>query len=181
MAKKAPPKKSRSPRRRAPGTKTRTAIRSKPSREALESPALTRDAFQKASRERACAFAVEAARMLADDRCEEVMVIEIPSATQPYDYVVLGTGSSDRQMQGTGGDVVALGASLGHICVRRNVDDRSTWVLLDFSDVIVHLFEPNTRAFYDIETLWGDAPRIEWVRPEGTPAPGRTRRAAAAE
>ena len=49
---------------------------------------------------------------------------------------------------------------------RSNADDRSTWLLLDFVDLVVHLFEPNTRAHYDLEMLWGDAPRLEWERPD---------------
>ncbi|MBZ0172816.1 MAG: RsfS/YbeB/iojap family protein, partial [Phycisphaerales bacterium] len=60
---------------------------------------------------------------------------------------------------------VELGARHGFTAMRTNRDDRSTWLLADFVDVVTHLFEPNTRAYYDIEMLWGDAPRIEWRRP----------------
>ena len=47
-----------------------------------------------------------------------------------------------------------------------SADDRASWLLADFVDVIVHVFEPNTRAHYDLEMLWGDAPRLEWERPK---------------
>ena len=43
-------------------------------------------------------------------------------------------------------------------------DDAATWLVLDFIDVMVHLFEPSTRAHYDLEMLWGDAPEVEWSR-----------------
>lgn len=43
---------------------------------------------------------------------------------------------------------------------RRNADDNSTWIVLDFFDVVVHVFEPNTRAYYDLEMLYGDAPKL---------------------
>ena len=41
---------------------------------------------------------------------------------------------------------------------------RSTWIVVDFVDVVVHIFEPNTRAHYDLEMLWADAGRLEWER-----------------
>ena len=43
------------------------------------------------------------------------------------------------------------------------------WLVVDFGDVVVHLFEPNTRSHYDLEMMWGDAPRMEWERPDQIP------------
>jgi ribosome-associated protein len=47
-------------------------------------------------------------------------------------------------------------------------DSGTLWLVADFVDVVAHLFEPNTRAHYDLEMLWGDAPRIAWERDHGT-------------
>ncbi len=111
-------------------------------------------------------FAVECARILKDDKCEHIVVLDVRGRSQVTDYVVVGSGTSDRQMNAAIGDAVELGESLGYSAARTNKDDRSTWLLADFVDVVVHLFEPNTRAYYDIEMLWGDAPRVEWQRAE---------------
>ncbi len=111
-------------------------------------------------------FAIEAARLLSDDKCQDVVVLDLRGLTQVTDFIVIGTGSSDRQMRSVLDHVEELGGTLGFNAFKRSVDERSTWVLVDFVDVIVHMFEPNTRAHYDLEMLWGDAKRPEWERPE---------------
>lgn len=120
-------------------------------------------------------FAVECARLLEADKCEDVVVLDVRGRSQVAEYVIVGTGTSDRQMNSSIDDAVDLGKTYGLPAMRTNRDDRSTWLLADFVDVIAHLFEPNTRAYYDIETLWGDAPRIDWKReaPEGATRGGR--------
>ena len=50
----------------------------------------------------------------------------------------------------------------------RELDAPSKWLVLDFIDVVVHLFDPETRAHYDLEMLWGDAERVHWRRTEAT-------------
>lgn len=108
------------------------------------------------------AFAVACARILRDDKCEHLVVLDVRGRSQVADYVIVGSGTSDRQMNAALDDAVELGESLGYTAARTNKDDRSTWLLADFVDVVAHLFEPNTRAYYDIEMLWGDAPRVDW-------------------
>lgn len=111
------------------------------------------------------AFAVEAARLILDDKCHDVVVLDVRGLSQVTDYIVIGSGTSDRQMRSALDDVAKLGAEQGFRSFRTNADERATWLLADFVDVVVHLFEPNTRALYDLEMLWGDADRIEWMRP----------------
>jgi|JRYH01.1.fsa_nt_gb ribosome-associated protein len=115
--------------------------------------------------ERTRRFALECARLFADDKCEHIVVLDVRGRSQVTDYVVVASGTSDRQMASAIDDAVELGGEQGFPAVRTNRDTRSTWLLADFVDVIAHLFEPNTRAFYDIEMLWGDAPRVDWRRP----------------
>lgn len=141
-----------------------------------------------AAQERARAFAIAAARSLMDDRCEDVRALDVRGLSSLCDYLVIATGTSDRQMVGAGEGVVRLGAAGQFRLMRRELDERSTWLLLDFIDVVVHIFEPNTRAYYDLEMKWGDAPRLEVERParngpgEGAPArPPRTRIVVAGE
>lgn len=110
-------------------------------------------------------FAIEAARLLHDDKCTDIVLLDVRGRNPMTDYLVVGSGTSDRQMRSTLHDVEELGAKIGYTAVRSTSDDRATWLLADFMNVIVHLFEPNTRAHYDIEMMWGDAPRIPWERP----------------
>lgn len=114
-------------------------------------------------------FAVAAAQLVRDDKCTDVVLLDVRNLSQVTDYIVIGTGTSDRQMQSVLDHVEALGKSLGYPAWKTDTDQRSTWLLLDCVDVVVHLFEPNTRAHYDLEMLWGDAPRLSWERPDQMP------------
>jgi ribosome-associated protein len=109
-------------------------------------------------------FATNAARLLHDDNCSDVLVLDVHGLRQDCDYIVIGSGTSDRQMRGVAKEVEQLGEKQGFKVYRKHADERATWILADFVHVVVHLFEPNTRATYDIEMMWADAPRLAWER-----------------
>lgn len=109
-------------------------------------------------------FAIEAAQLVRDDKCEDVVLLDVRGMSQITDYIVIGSGTSERQMRSILQHVEEIGAARGFQAFRTNTDDRASWVLVDFVDVVVHLFEPNTRAHYDLETLWPDAKRVRWER-----------------
>ncbi len=111
-------------------------------------------------------FAINAARLLHDDNCDDIAVLDIKALGQVCDYIVIGSGTSDRQMKGVAKNVEHLGEKQGYNPYRKHADERSTWLLADFVDVVVHLFEPNTRELYDLEMMWADAPRVAWERPD---------------
>lgn len=115
------------------------------------------------------ALAIECARLVRDDKCEDVQLLDVRGLSQVTDYLIVASGTSERQMRSVLQHVDELGSKHGYSSYRSHSDDRSTWLLLDFVDVVVHLFEPNTRAHYDLETLWGDAPRVDWERPDQMP------------
>ncbi|MFM9994972.1 MAG: ribosome silencing factor [Phycisphaerales bacterium] len=120
-------------------------------------------------------FAIDAARLLADEKCTDVVCIDVRGLSQVTDYLVIGTGTSERQMRAVLSHVEDMGGATGNAPFRSHSDDRSTWLLADCVDVVVHLFDPEARSFYDLEMLWGDGPRVGWARPPGTVAPGRGR------
>jgi len=109
-------------------------------------------------------FAIEAGRMLADYQCSDVVVLDVSGRNQVMDYLVIGSGTSATQMRSVLDHVDELGKKKGFQAFRSSRDEGGLWLLLDCVDVIVHLFEPNTRAHYDLEMLWGDAPRVAWER-----------------
>lgn len=114
--------------------------------------------------EQARAFAIEAARLLEDDKCTDIVVLDARAQSQMTDFIVIASGTSERQMRSVLSHVEELGEGQSFRAFRSSTDERATWLLADFVDVVVHVFEPNTRAFYDLEMLWGDAPRVRWQR-----------------
>ena len=115
-------------------------------------------------REQAREFAISAARSLADNQCTETVVLDLKGQSPVAEMLVIATGTSDRQMKSAADDVVDVAPETGHSLVRQAADARHTWIVSDFGDVVVHIFEPSTRAFYDLELLWGDADKIKWQR-----------------
>lgn len=111
-------------------------------------------------------FVVDVARLLHDDKCTEVIAIELQGDSPLCDFVVIASGTSDRQMRSSMDDVAKLGDERGFPAFRTSVDTRTTWGVVDFVDVIVHLFEPSTRLHYDLEVMWPDAPKVAWERPD---------------
>jgi ribosome-associated protein len=107
------------------------------------------------------AFAAEAGRLLRDRHCEDVLLLDVTGLSQVCDYVLIATGTSDRQMKSVAGEVADLGDSCSMHAFRKSVDTNATWIVVDFVTVVLHLFEPQRRAYYDLEDLWSDAKRIE--------------------
>lgn len=114
--------------------------------------------------ERARAFAIAAARMCKDDKCDDVLVLDVSKIRQDVDFIVLASGTSDRQMRSVLQHLEEHGNKMNTPAVRTSKDDRATWLLADFVDVVVHLFEPNTRAHYNLEMHFADAPKVAWER-----------------
>jgi len=110
-------------------------------------------------------FAIEAAQLLVDRHCEDILLLDVRNLSQVCDLVLLASGTSDRQLKSVGDELKDLGDEGGQRCFRSSRDTESTWIVIDFVDLVAHLFEPGQRAFYDMESLWSDAPRINWERP----------------
>ncbi len=77
---------------------------------------------------------------------------------------MLASGTSERQIRSVGQEVEDLAKKSGLKRFGRDEDGRASWIVVDFVDAVVHLFEPAARAHYDLEMLWGDAPRVHWQR-----------------
>lgn len=110
-------------------------------------------------------FAKEAARIAEDMRAEEVIILDLRGLSSVADFFVIGTGTSDRQMRAIADEIEEYGRSAGQKPYGLSGYDSPTWLLLDYVDVVIHLFDPAKRRYYDLELLWGDAPRVEWREP----------------
>ena len=115
-------------------------------------------------------FAIEAARLCADLKCDQVSLMDVRGRSQVCEYMVVANGTSDRQMRSVADSLKQLGAELGMDRWKRDRDSGGTWIVADFVDVVVHLFEPGQRAWYDLDGLWADAERVTWKRPAGEKA-----------
>lgn len=111
-------------------------------------------------REDARDFALAAARIAGDNKIEAVTVLDLRGLSNLADYFVVGTGTSSRQMHAVLDDLAEYAATVGRAPF--NVADATdaSWVLADYVDIVIHLFDEEHRNYYDLDGLWGDAPRV---------------------
>ncbi len=109
-------------------------------------------------------FALAAARLCAQTRCEEILVLDLRGVSPVTDYFVIATGTSGRQMRSVADDIAEMGKEMDHKVWQTAGTESAEWIVQDFVDVVVHLFDRKHRHFYDLELIWGDAPRLDWQR-----------------
>jgi ribosome-associated protein len=100
----------------------------------------------------------------ADKQALDLVVLDLRKAAGFTDYFIMCSGSNSRQIRAIADGVVAALAADGVKPAHMEGYERSEWVLLDYFDFVVHVFAPETRVFYGLERLWGNAERID---PEG--------------
>jgi ribosome-associated protein len=119
---------------------------------------------KKGEKDAARTLAIEAARIASDSHCEDVVILDLRDISPVTDYFIVATGTSSRQMRSVADDIALFGKGIGQPAWQKAGMDSSQWVLLDFVDVVVHLFDEQARGYYDLELMWGEAPRVEWAR-----------------
>jgi ribosome-associated protein len=90
-----------------------------------------------------------------------LVVLDLRKAAGFTDFFVIASGTNTRQVRAIADGVMESLAAKGAKPAYVEGYDRSEWILLDYFDFIVHVFAPETRVFYDLERLWGNADRIE--------------------
>jgi ribosome-associated protein len=105
--------------------------------------------------------AVTAARAALEKKAEGVVILDLRGVSGYTDFLVIGSGSSDRQLEAIVDGVEKELTAQGHRVIGSEGQRGGRWVLLDFGDVVVHVFHQEERAHYDLEGLWADAPRVE--------------------
>ncbi len=107
-------------------------------------------------------FALEAARIASEYRTLDVVVLDLRGLSSLADYFVIGTGTSDRQMHAVLDRLQEHARTLGRRPLNVANSRSASWILADYVDVVIHLFDAEHRAYYDLDGLWGDAPRVDW-------------------
>ena len=118
--------------------------------------------------DRALERALTAARTAEDNRGSDIVVLDLRELTAVFDYFVLATGTSRRQLHAISEEIDhALEEGLGDRRMGIEGYDESRWILLDYGDLVVHLFDPETRDYYALEELWSHAKRVPF-QPRGS-------------
>lgn len=105
--------------------------------------------------------ALLAAEIAEENRGTEIVILDTRPLTSMFDYFVIATGASRRQLHAMSEEIDhALEDRLGDRRLGIEGYQESRWILLDYGDVVVHLFEPETRGYYALEELWGQAQRV---------------------
>jgi len=107
---------------------------------------------------------LKAARVAAEaalaKKAEDVVILDVRGLTSYADYFVLATGTSDRQVMAIADSIQEEMRKAGYRKLGIEGYELGEWVLLDYGDVVAHVFDEDIRRLYDIEGLWAEAPRI---------------------
>ena len=107
-------------------------------------------------------IALAAARTAAENRGRDIVVLDLRKLTAMCDYFVLVTGTSRRQLHAISEEVDrVLESELGDRRMGLEGYQESRWILLDYGDVVIHAFDDETRAYYDLEQLWSGAQKVD--------------------
>ncbi|MDX1693155.1 MAG: ribosome silencing factor [Ketobacteraceae bacterium] len=95
---------------------------------------------------------------LEEMKAKEVVCLDVKPLTSMADYMIVCSGTSSRHVKSIANQVVEDSKKAGHLPNGIEGENGSEWVLVDLSDVIVHIMLPDTRKFYDLEKLWSMSP-----------------------
>src|SRR5205814_1774442 len=115
-------------------------------------------------------------RELADNRkAEDIVVLDVRKISSITDYFVVATGTSEPHLRAIVEEITEnLETDFGLRPRARDGSLQTAWVVLDYFDVIVHVMRRDVRERYDLETLWGDAPRVKIRKRKGAARGGNT-------
>ncbi len=109
-------------------------------------------------------LAVRCAHTAEDNKARDIVILDMRAITPLYDYLLLCTGASRRQIHTLAEEMDAALRAAGEKRSTIEGYEASKWVVQDYGDIVVHVFDQDTRAYYALEDLWADAPRVDWVR-----------------
>lgn len=108
-------------------------------------------------------MAKQAINALEDKKAEDIHVIDISEVSVVADYFIIATGSNRSQIQAMADNVQEVLGRAGYTMRQVEGYNTANWVLMDFGDVIVHIFDKENRLFYNLERIWRDGKVIEYT------------------
>lgn len=115
-------------------------------------------------------IARRAAQLALDMKANDVLVLDLKGVTDVTDYFVIASGTSDTHVRAVGDHIVEQLRKEGAPVNHEEGLTQGRWALLDYVDVIVHVFHPTLRQFYQLERLWGDAKQVAVADAAAQPA-----------
>jgi len=106
-------------------------------------------------------LAAVCAKIAIDTKAEELVILDVHEQSSFTDYFVIMSGRSSRHVQGLAEAIESELRSKRVSSAHSEGLREGMWVLLDFGDIVVHIFYKDQRGFYDLEGLWHDAPRVD--------------------
>jgi ribosome-associated protein len=103
-----------------------------------------------------------AAKTAADNKALNIVVLDLRSITPIFDFFVISTAASRRQVHTVVEDTDAALRAVGDERLAVEGYESSKWVVQDYGDVVVHVFDTDTRDYYNLEELWADAEKVDW-------------------
>ena len=106
--------------------------------------------------------AIAAARAAADKQASRIVVLDVHEIIVITDHFVICSAATQPQVRAVIDAVEHALREMGVKPIRREGEPEAGWWLLDYFDVVIHVFGEQERAYYDLERLWSDAPQVEW-------------------
>jgi ribosome-associated protein len=107
---------------------------------------------------------VRCAGIAEENKARDIVILDMRAITPLYDFLLLCTGASRRQIHTIAEEIDAAMRVTGEKRASIEGYDAGKWVVQDYGDIVIHVFDPDTRTYYALEDLWADAARIDWTR-----------------
>ncbi len=114
--------------------------------------------MEKVTAAEAAKLAIEA---MEEKKAEDIRVIDISTVSVLGDYFIIANGTNRSQIQALADNVQEKLAKAGYLCKQVEGYQTANWVLLDFGDIIVHIFDAQNRRLYDLERIWRDGRQVD--------------------
>ncbi len=117
------------------------------------------------SRETACRIA----QLAEEFRGRDIVILDLTEVTPIFDFFVIVTGTNPRQMFALSEEVRVTLKAKGERCLGTEGASDNNWLVQDYGDIVLHVFQPEARQLYDLERLWADAKPVDWRAELGLP------------
>jgi ribosome-associated protein len=104
------------------------------------------------------------ARVAEENKGRDILVLDMRGVSPLYDFFILATGASRRQIHTIVEEIDAAMRAEGDARIGIEGYGSSKWVVQDYGDIVVHVFDDDARRYYALEDLWADAPHLDWQR-----------------
>ncbi len=103
------------------------------------------------------------AQVADDKKAVDILALKVREIFSIADYFVICTANSGPQARASADEIEARLKEEGYYHLGTEGRKDASWILLDYGDVVVHIFTPEKRDYYQVEMLWGDAPKLDWA------------------